>query len=253
MKALKPSPTATLHSSSSLFHLPQSDQMFYLLSMSITLFYLHSARKHCKNMGIWEQESNMKHLQSGCNHVQHIQVASSNLLAGLWHLALKFVLLCLQKSENQKKKIPTISITWVTISNKKWFEVLCIWSKDSFKSLPQKSHLNRPGNLRHWTNPRPTCQVSFQTAQNMADQPTHWFPLIRPPIKPFCFGGVRLGGGGRLTSHDQKNKKKQNTLGFWGVHPIPQIYESLKKIPSVPSPLLCTPACQIVSAFFWLR
>ena len=70
---------------------------------------------------IWEQESNMKHLQSGCNHVQHIQVASSNLLSELWRLALKFVLLCLQISENPKKKVPTISITSVTIiSKKKW-------------------------------------------------------------------------------------------------------------------------------------
>ena len=49
-KKLEPSPTATLHSSSSLFHLPQSDHTFYLLSMSITLFYLHSARKHYKKM-----------------------------------------------------------------------------------------------------------------------------------------------------------------------------------------------------------
>ena len=31
---------------------------------------------------------------------------------------------------------------------------------------------------------------------------THWFPFIRPAIKPLFLGGVRDPGGGRLTSHD---------------------------------------------------
>ena len=126
MKALEPSPTATLHSSSSLFHLPQSDHTFYLLSMSITLFYLHSARKHYKNMsftGHTVTSATHETFAKGCNHVQHIPVASSNLLSELWHLALKFVLLCLQKSESHKKKGSNHfnSITSVTIiSKKKW-------------------------------------------------------------------------------------------------------------------------------------
>ena len=52
---LEPSLTATQHSSSSLFHLPQSDQTFYLLSMSIAVFYLHCARKRYKiiSQGLW--------------------------------------------------------------------------------------------------------------------------------------------------------------------------------------------------------
>ena len=74
-KVLEPSPTATLHSSSSLFHLPQSDHTFYLLSMSITLLYLHSARKHYKNMSFTghmvtriEHETFAKWLQPCATH-----------------------------------------------------------------------------------------------------------------------------------------------------------------------------------------
>ena len=72
----------------------------------ITLFYFHSAGKHYKNMSFTVHmvtSATHETCAQGCNHVQHIQVASSNLLSELWHLALKFVLLCLQKSENPKK------------------------------------------------------------------------------------------------------------------------------------------------------
>ena len=75
VKVLEPSLTATLHSSSSLFHLPQSDHTIYLLSMSITLFYLHSARKHYKNMSFTghmltriEHETFAKWLQPCATH-----------------------------------------------------------------------------------------------------------------------------------------------------------------------------------------
>ena len=72
---LEPSPTATQHSSSSLVHLPQSDQAFYLPSMLITLLYLHSARKHYKSMSFTvhmviriEHETFAKWLQPCATH-----------------------------------------------------------------------------------------------------------------------------------------------------------------------------------------
>ena len=83
MKALKPSPTATLHSSSSLFHLPQSDQMFYLLSMSITLFYLHSARKHCKNMSFTVHMVTRIETQNMCAGLQPCATHSSGIVQPL--------------------------------------------------------------------------------------------------------------------------------------------------------------------------
>ena len=136
-KVLEPSPTARLHSSSSLFHLPQSDQMFYLLSMLITLLYLHSARKHYKNMSFTVHmvtSATHETCAQGCNHVQHIQVASSNLLSELWHLALKFVLLCLQKSENPKKH--SNHFNHISYHHFKEEMVLCIESKIHSKGFP---------------------------------------------------------------------------------------------------------------------
>ena len=79
MKALKPSLTARLHSSSSLFHLPQSDHTFYLLSMSITLFYLHSARKHYKKMSF------TVHTVTRIEHTKHVRRVATMCNTFKWH------------------------------------------------------------------------------------------------------------------------------------------------------------------------
>ena len=124
VRVLEPSLTATLHSSSSLFHLPQSDQMFYLLSMSITLFYLHSARKHCKNMSFTVHMVTRIETQNMCAGLQPCATHSSGIVQPLVGIVTSGPQVCSSrppKIRKPKKTVPTISITSVTIiSKKKW-------------------------------------------------------------------------------------------------------------------------------------
>ena len=109
-KVLEPSPTARLHSSSSLFHLPQSDEMLYLLSMLITLFYLHSARKHYKNMSFTgHMGTRIEHetFAKGCNTFKWHHPTSWQV-CDIWPSSLFF---SASKNQKTKKKNPTISIT----------------------------------------------------------------------------------------------------------------------------------------------
>ncbi len=71
---------------------------------------------------------------------------------------------------------------------------------------PPELWLNQPGDIN-----TPPPEIAGPSHQGLLN---HWFPLIRPAIKPlFCFGGYVIRGGPRLTMKEVVSKILRRGFG----------------------------------------